>query len=558
MLGLITLFAIVKTCSFGEAITNQYNKYGGWNELKTNQSSFFRVEKIDGVWWIIDPDGHAFISKGVSHISWSADYAPSLGYSPYERIMKEKYGDINKWAEIAIKRLWGWNFNTIGAWSNRETFNKGMPYTVIMNIGSSAGSDWLKGSFPDVFSEHFYNVAERISAEICKEYVNDPFLLGYFTDNELRWGPDWRSPKTLFDDFLAMPEGSDGKKALVNTFIEIYGSVEKLNSALNINLNDFNDLFKITELSQLGEPLKLAQSEMSDIRKINFVLPKELLTLYLNQFYGNIDNINKVFGTNAKSLNELLTDEFASKIIDEISKQQIPREMIIAGIEMVYGSLEKANKVFNTNAKTYDELVDYFTAVQSGLSPVTFEIKRIKSIFLKKVAGQYFRVCKDAIKKFDPNHLILGCRFAGYAPVEVLEAMSDHVDIVSYNNYSPEAPLNSLEEIYRITNKPIMITEFSFKAMDSGLPNTKGAGVPVAAQKDRADSFESYVKALMKTPYVVGYHWFEHADEPAEGRFDGENSNYGLVNIKDEPWEILVNRMKQFNAEVEKIHKKSD
>ena len=101
-----------------------------------------------------------------------------------------------------------------------------------------------------------------------------------------------------------------------------------------------------------------------------------------------------------------------------------------------------------------------------------------------------------------------------------------------------------------------MITEFSFKAMDSGLPNTKGAGQPVETQQNRANNFATYVEALMAIPFAVGYHWFEHADEPAEGRFDGENSNYGLVNIKDEPWEILVGRMMQVNGDIEQVHTK--
>jgi len=33
---------------------------------------------------------------------------------------------------------------------------------------------------------------------------------------------------------------------------------------------------------------------------------------------------------------------------------------------------------------------------------------------------------------------------------------------------------------------------------------------------------------------LVGYYWFVHCDEPKEGRFNGENSNYGVVNIHDE------------------------
>jgi hypothetical protein len=97
----------------------------------------------------------------------------------------------------------------------------------------------------------------------------------------------------------------------------------------------------------------------------------------------------------------------------------------------------------------------------------------------------------------------------------------------------------------------MMITEFSFRAMDSGLPNTKGAGAPVATQQDRADRFEEYVSALASLPNCVGYHWFEWCDEPKQGRFDGENSNYGLVTINDTPWKTLVARVRQVNQGLE-------
>ena len=54
--------------------------------------------------------------------------------------------------------------------------------------------------------------------------------------------------------------------------------------------------------------------------------------------------------------------------------------------------------------------------------------------------------------------------------------------------------------------------------------------------------------ATLSLPYMVGVHWFEYGDEPAEGRFDGENSNYGVVNIRDEVYEILTDRMTAVNA----------
>ena len=56
---------------------------------------------------------------------------------------------------------------------------------------------------------------------------------------------------------------------------------------------------------------------------------------------------------------------------------------------------------------------------------------------------------------------------------------------------------------------------------------------------------------------MVGYHWFEHADQPAEGRFDGENSNYGTVTIQDETYAELTETMTRVNEAAESIHAES-
>ena len=63
-----------------------------------------------------------------------------------------------------------------------------------------------------------------------------------------------------------------------------------------------------------------------------------------------------------------------------------------------------------------------------------------------------------------------------------------------------------------------MLTEFSFKAMDSGLPNTKGAAKPVATQEDRANGLEKYVRDLSSLSGCVGFHWFQYRDQHREGR----------------------------------------
>ncbi|MGA8184747.1 MAG: hypothetical protein WB819_14025, partial [Terriglobia bacterium] len=53
---------------------------------------------------------------------------------------------------------------------------------------------------------------------------------------------------------------------------------------------------------------------------------------------------------------------------------------------------------------------------------------------------------------------------------------------------------------------------------------------------------------------AVGYHWFEWCDEPREGRFDGENSNYGLVNIHDQPYKQFVKAVQAANQAARSAH----
>jgi agarase len=410
------------------------------NTLSSRATGFFRVEKIGGRFWFIDPEGNLFLSKGVNHVNYLGDYAPSLGYSPYNRYVMEKYGSVEKWVKETIARLRSWGFNTIGAWSSEETFCEEMPYTIILDIALKAGANWQSGMIADYFSKKFERVAEDIASKICTPRRNDKYLLGYFTDNELRWAPDWRSKKDLFDDYMLLPPEAEGKNALVNFLREKYGEVRLLNEAWGSSFSSFDEILSTT------------------------CVPKT------------------------------------------------------PGVE----------------------------ADRSG--------------FLKQIARRYFKVTYDAIKKYDPNHLVLGCRFAYKPPDEVLEGCVGYVDVISINCYTNPYSndltmrLADFKRIHDVTGLPIMITEFSFKAMDSGLPNTKGAGIPVKTQSERAKYYEEYVEAIIKQPFIIGYHWFQYFDQPYEGRFDGENSNYGLVTIRDEPWEILIRKATSVNLKAEALH----
>ena len=200
---------------------------------------------------------------------------------------------------------------------------------------------------------------------------------------------------------------------------------------------------------------------------------------------------------------------------------------------------------------------------ERGRTPATITFDDI-SAFLEIAAAEYGKIIYAAIKRHDKNHLILGSRFNSRAPIPLTRALAPYYDVFSFNNYEHRAPLYKLKEITRVSGKPTMITEFSFKAMDSGLYNSIGAGDAVATQRDRAELFANYVQDLAGLPSCLGFYWFRYRDQPKEGAgsrspggMGGENSNYGLVKIDGTPWTILINRMTEVNAGIEELAAKA-
>ena len=46
----------------------ELDKYGGWKGKKFTATGFFRAEKEDR-WWLVTPEGNAFISLGINHFT---------------------------------------------------------------------------------------------------------------------------------------------------------------------------------------------------------------------------------------------------------------------------------------------------------------------------------------------------------------------------------------------------------------------------------------------------------------------------------------------------------
>jgi agarase len=163
--------------------------------------------------------------------------------------------------------------------------------------------------------------------------------------------------------------------------------------------------------------------------------------------------------------------------------------------------------------------------------------------FRERVAEIYFKTTAEAIRAADPNHMILGCRFAGRPPLGVVARMAGYADIVSINNYSLHPPLALLHDMARAAGIPVLVSEFSFKGPAPGLA-TEGSGPVLTSQQERATAFTRYAGDLLKDPVCIGYHWFKYGD-----------NWQGVLQADGTPWPELTAAFEDLSAKAEELHR---
>ena len=181
--------------------------------------------------------------------------------------------------------------------------------------------------------------------------------------------------------------------------------------------------------------------------------------------------------------------------------------------------------------------------------------------FVYALATRYFQVTTAAVRKYDTHHLILGVKATSQEiQPQLLEAASPYVDVFSIDDYALSPGLANLIDrafpqylaltptlanLEKYVQRPIMVAEYSFRAITPQTPDTvPGVYATYPTQQARAAAYTNYIAPLyLHAPWVVGDEWFEYVDEPQGGRFDGENDNFGVVDVEDQPYQDLVTQM---------------
>jgi len=227
----------------GNAWAQRGDVYGGWARLHGAATGWFHTQRMEGRWWLVDPQGQAFLSLGVNEVS--------LGPGPvaagaYRKAALEQYGSPANWAQQCVSRAREWGFTTIGVHSDYVVRSQHVPYVISLDVTSALRLSEGQ-SFPDVFAPAFAAETQRLANRVCRPLAEDPWLIGYVTDTALAWSLGGRDSEGLLVQFLRLGDYASGRAALLGFLTDRYLDVEALNEAWHTEYGAFAEIGRVPQ-----------------------------------------------------------------------------------------------------------------------------------------------------------------------------------------------------------------------------------------------------------------------------------------------------------------------
>lgn len=247
--------------AFGKNIA--FDRFGGWTRKRFEATGFFRVEKQDR-WWLVTPEGNAFLSFGINHL--------------YPDLFNQDYNRANWQKKLGVQKLQGkqyfsalrnwfletctqYGFNTVGVHNALQVVNEPTAQIPYMRpIRFVDIPHWKKEipdeNFLDIFSRDFEEHCDKLAREAALPAKDDPFLLAYsMTDCPLFTEEDCRERTDVIggarrEARIGWPRrlrnlGSEaaGKRAYVECMREVYrNSIEEFNRTYGASFSNFEAL----------------------------------------------------------------------------------------------------------------------------------------------------------------------------------------------------------------------------------------------------------------------------------------------------------------------------
>ncbi len=292
-----------------------WNEYGGYRKLKLEKTGYFHTEKVNGRSWLVDPSGCAFLSNGVcygsrmgvhghvdgmrSMFEWlpdeedekfrdawtTADNIPEFVKRNGKEAGRKRrmfnfaranmirvFGDEwwNAWVKINSSRLKEWGFNTISVCVNNyfdekvyEYLKKAkIPYTWTMKSFPKT-EHMIFRDFPDVFSEEYRERCREFAKQL-EPLADDPYMIGYFINNEPEWLVERRV--SIAEELIKSGEPLESKRELVKFLKNKYETAERFNEAWGHSIKEFEELLKPQNEKSLGS--EACRRDLNEFKKL--------------------------------------------------------------------------------------------------------------------------------------------------------------------------------------------------------------------------------------------------------------------------------------------------
>jgi hypothetical protein len=173
--------------------------------------------------------------------------------------------------------------------------------------------------------------------------------------------------------------------------------------------------------------------------------------------------------------------------------------------------------------------------------------------FTREFTRRYVKTCADAIRRYDPNHMILGARFGAPPGAAVLaEFKAPYVDVLSANNYRRNMA-ERMDIYYQPEKMPVLIGEFSWGSP----PFADRKQWPEAAREKTVNEFVSEagpatLEKAIAHPGIVGYTWYRWIQNP-KGADKEDQTGYGLVDDQDREVEFNTRLLREVNARLDAV-----
>ena len=175
----------------------QVNRYGSRLDRPPEKATgFFYTKKIDGRWWLIDPEGFRFYHVAVNTVREPKD-------------VTKNFGSPEQWADAVTTQLRENGFNGLGNGSSTRLQRVNNPLVWVLRhnfifafareknlVEPASGTQGFPNRCMPVFHPDFPAFCENYGKALAAT-ANDPTMLGIMTENELQ------CPVDLLDRYLA-------------------------------------------------------------------------------------------------------------------------------------------------------------------------------------------------------------------------------------------------------------------------------------------------------------------------------------------------------------------